>query len=212
MNLVRLRLAPQPRSLVGAHCALDRKDQARTPHCRRPTTGAIASDRQYAPPDDSLFNDSWLSLEPQHRFPRCVRASDQSSECRGSARAPPRHDRRTRTSAISASGRCLARSLACPNGRARLLAEARACLRSKLRARRAARGTPPPGPVSGTTGWGPESLLYKFQRGSGDRVAQRPSGYDLEIACRSTLRLGAPAVWSRCFKQPAARLGHGVAR
>ena len=40
----------------------------------------------------------------------------------------------------------------------------RACLRSKLRVLRMA--TPPPGPPSGTTSWGPKS--YKFLRGSGD--------------------------------------------
>ena len=45
----------------------------------------------------------------------CAPAAKQSSECRGSARAPPRHDRRTRTSAFSASRRCVARSRTPPN-------------------------------------------------------------------------------------------------
>ena len=125
MNVVRLRLAPQPRSLVGAMCAHTRSHQSRTPRRGWPATGAGSWDGPCTPPDDSLFNEPWLRREPQPRFPRGrARASDQSSECRGSARAPPRHDRRTRTSAFSASRRCVARSLTWPNGQPRHTANA----------------------------------------------------------------------------------------
>ena len=91
---------------------------------------------------------------------RCAPAAN-SSEGRGSARAPPRHDRLTRTSALSASRRCVARSPTWPSGRARCpaagIAEARmpqeqrarvthravaAMKISRVRARKRSRHTP----------------------------------------------------------------------
>ena len=75
--LVRLRLAPQPRSLVGAQCALEKKLAARTPQRLRSMTAEVFSGHRYALTVDSLFNDSWLHLEPLPRFPQRVRASRQ---------------------------------------------------------------------------------------------------------------------------------------
>ena len=120
-----MRLAPQPRSLVGAQCALEETNSTRTPHRRRPTTGGVSFDHECTPRDWSRLPHSWQQREHMPRFLRRVRASCQSSECRGSARAPPRHDRRTRTSVFSASRRCVARSLTWPNGQPRYPAEAR---------------------------------------------------------------------------------------
>ena len=77
MNLVRWRLAPQPRSLVGAMCAHTRSHQSRTPRRGWPATGAGSWDGPCTPPDDSLFNEPWLRREPQPRFPRGRRAGRQ---------------------------------------------------------------------------------------------------------------------------------------
>ena len=77
MNLVRLRLAPQPRSLVGASCALEKKAAARTPHRRRSTTGVVSSDRQYTTFDERDWDDSWLGSSHSPDSLDEVRASRQ---------------------------------------------------------------------------------------------------------------------------------------
>ena len=59
--LVRLRLAPQPRSLVGAQCALEKKLASRTTQRRRPTTGRASFGHECTPRDWSRASSSFVA-------------------------------------------------------------------------------------------------------------------------------------------------------